>query len=128
MALNQKKLPGCYLHRSALNDVARTENLTFVCTEEQQDAGLDDAVMLKDGRALLVYNDTPNSRTPLSVAVSRDGAQWTKVLDLETEPGEYSYPAVIQAQDGKVHFTYTWRRQKIRHAVVDLGKLTPRKE
>jgi phosphoenolpyruvate carboxykinase (GTP) len=39
MPLNQKKLPGCYLHRSALNDVARTENLTFVCTEEQQDAG-----------------------------------------------------------------------------------------
>ncbi len=37
--LNQKKLPGCYLHRSALNDVARTENLTFVCTERQEDAG-----------------------------------------------------------------------------------------
>ena len=39
MPLNQKKLPGCYLHRSALNDVARTENLTFVCTEQQEEAG-----------------------------------------------------------------------------------------
>jgi phosphoenolpyruvate carboxykinase (GTP) len=39
MELNQEKLPGCYLHRSALNDVARTENLTFVCTNEQEDAG-----------------------------------------------------------------------------------------
>jgi phosphoenolpyruvate carboxykinase (GTP) len=37
--LNQQALPGCYLHRSALNDVARTENLTFVCTEEKDDAG-----------------------------------------------------------------------------------------
>src|SRR5919108_248205 len=37
--LNQEKLPGCYLHRSALNDVARTENLTFVCTDEKEDAG-----------------------------------------------------------------------------------------
>jgi phosphoenolpyruvate carboxykinase (GTP) len=37
--LNQKKLPGCYLHQSALNDVARTENLTFVCTEKEEDAG-----------------------------------------------------------------------------------------
>jgi phosphoenolpyruvate carboxykinase (GTP) len=37
--LNQEKLPGCYLHRSALNDVARTENLTFVCTPERQEAG-----------------------------------------------------------------------------------------
>ncbi|MGH7827334.1 MAG: phosphoenolpyruvate carboxykinase (GTP) [Candidatus Binatia bacterium] len=39
MALNREKLPGCYLHRSALNDVARTENLTFVCTPEKEDAG-----------------------------------------------------------------------------------------
>jgi phosphoenolpyruvate carboxykinase (GTP) len=37
--LNQEKLPGSYLHRSALNDVARTENLTFVCTPEQEEAG-----------------------------------------------------------------------------------------
>ncbi|HSF58331.1 MAG TPA: phosphoenolpyruvate carboxykinase (GTP) [Candidatus Binatia bacterium] len=37
--LNQEKLPGCYLHRSALNDVARTENLTFVCTPTEEEAG-----------------------------------------------------------------------------------------
>src|SRR5262247_2805726 len=37
--LNQEKLSGCYLHRSALNDVARTENLTFVCTATQEEAG-----------------------------------------------------------------------------------------
>jgi phosphoenolpyruvate carboxykinase (GTP) len=39
LPLNQKELPGCYLHRSALNDVARTENLTFVCTDTQEEAG-----------------------------------------------------------------------------------------
>ncbi len=37
--LNQKALPDCYLHRSALNDVARTEQLTFICSREQVDAG-----------------------------------------------------------------------------------------
>jgi phosphoenolpyruvate carboxykinase (GTP) len=37
--LNQQKLPGCYLHRSASHDVARTEHLTFVCTKEKDDAG-----------------------------------------------------------------------------------------
>ena len=37
--LNQKKMPGCYLHRSAQNDVARTEQLTFICTENKEDAG-----------------------------------------------------------------------------------------
>ncbi len=37
--LNQDKLPGCYLHRSAPNDVARTEKLTFICCPEKEDAG-----------------------------------------------------------------------------------------
>src|SRR5262252_2218844 len=37
--LNQQRMPGCYLHRSAAHDVPRTEHLTFVCTEEKDDAG-----------------------------------------------------------------------------------------
>jgi phosphoenolpyruvate carboxykinase (GTP) len=37
--LNQDKLPGCYLHRTALNDVARTEHLTYICTRKKSDAG-----------------------------------------------------------------------------------------
>ena len=37
--LNQSKRPGCYLHRSKPNDVARTEQLTFVCTPREIDAG-----------------------------------------------------------------------------------------
>src|SRR4051794_4137356 len=37
--LNQTALPGCYLHRSAPHDVARTEHLTFVCTSRKEDAG-----------------------------------------------------------------------------------------
>ncbi|HEX9103573.1 MAG TPA: phosphoenolpyruvate carboxykinase, partial [Polyangia bacterium] len=37
--LNQQKLPGCYLHRSAAHDVARTEHLTFVCSKDKEDAG-----------------------------------------------------------------------------------------
>ncbi|MBI3579065.1 MAG: phosphoenolpyruvate carboxykinase (GTP), partial [Ignavibacteriales bacterium] len=37
--LNQKTHPNCYLHRSHPSDVARTENLTFICTENKDDAG-----------------------------------------------------------------------------------------
>ena len=83
-----------------------------------------DAVTLADGRHLIVYNPVPRGRTPLAVAVSRDGRTWTRVLTLESEPGEYSYPAVIQASDGRVHITYTWKRQRVKHVVVDPAKLT----
>jgi phosphoenolpyruvate carboxykinase (GTP) len=37
--LNQEKLPGCFFHRSAIDDVARTEHLTFICTKRKRDAG-----------------------------------------------------------------------------------------
>src|SRR5262245_60944889 len=39
LPLNPSKLPGCYLHRSAQNDVARTEKLTFICSPDKDDAG-----------------------------------------------------------------------------------------
>ena len=37
--LNQRELPSCHLHRSAVNDVARTEHLTFICSRKKTDAG-----------------------------------------------------------------------------------------
>jgi predicted neuraminidase len=82
-----------------------------------------DAVTLRDGRHLIVYNHTPKGRTPLNVAVSRDGRIWEAALVLENEPGEYSYPAVIQTPDGLVHITYTWKRLRIKHVVVDPSRL-----
>ncbi len=85
-----------------------------------------DAVTLRDGRHLLVYNHTPKGRSPLNVAVTKDGIGWEAALVLEAEPGEYSYPAVIQTSDGLVHITYTWKRQKVRHVVIDPAKLASR--
>jgi predicted neuraminidase len=82
-----------------------------------------DGVTLADGRSLLVYNHTPKGRSPLNVAVSADGKTWKPAAVLESEPGEYSYPAVIQTEDGMVHITYTWKRQKVRHVVMDPKKI-----
>jgi predicted neuraminidase len=84
-----------------------------------------DAVTLAGGRHLIVYNHTPKGRTPLNVAVSEDGKVWAAALVLESEAGEYSYPAVIQAPDGLVHVTYTWKRERIKHVVIDPKRLEP---
>ena len=86
-------------------------------------AGID-ALRLADGRFLLVYNPTPSSRSRLELAVSRDGKSWRSVATLENGAGEYSYPALIQSGDGRVHVTYTWRRERIKHVVLDPARLT----
>lgn len=83
-----------------------------------------DAVTLQNGTHLLIYNHTPRGRSPLNIAVSEDGINWTNVLTLESEKGEYSYPAIIQTHDGMVHATYTWKRQRVKHVVLDPSKLT----
>jgi predicted neuraminidase len=90
-----------------------------------------DAVTLKDGRQLLVYNhvlppgkQTKGARTPLNVSVSKDGINWYAAAILEDSPiSQYSYPSVIQTSDGLVHIVYTWRRQRIKHVVIDPKKL-----
>lgn len=80
-----------------------------------------DAVRMRDGRFALVYNPLPRGREKLIVSYSKDGKEWTAGATLEDAPGtgEYSYPAMIQTRDGRLHVTYTWRRQRIRHAIVD---------
>jgi predicted neuraminidase len=87
------------------------------------DAGID-AVSLDNGYQLLIYNHTIKGRSPLNVAISKDGKDWKPIIVLEDQPGEYSYPAVIQTSDGLVHITYTWKREKIKHVVIDPKKLT----
>ncbi|MEO5683077.1 MAG: sialidase family protein [Chitinophagaceae bacterium] len=96
-----------------------------------------DAVTLQDGRQLLVYNHVkpdsalPNgkgARTPLNVAVSKDGKQWYAAVILEDSPiSQYSYPSVIQSKDGMVHIVYTWRRERIKYVKIDPSKLKLKK-
>ncbi len=86
---------------------------------ENPNSGIDAAMC--DGVAYLVYNPIGISagrwggaRTPLSVARSLDGREWQKLFDLETQPGEYSYPAIV-ADDHTLHIAYTYQRHAIRY-------------
>ncbi len=85
-----------------------------------------DAVTLRDGRHLLIYNHIGQDasgwgkRGMLNLAISNDGLTWQKVAVLEQEAeAEFSYPAIIQTTDGLIHATWTWKRERIKHAVID---------
>lgn len=92
-----------------------------------------DGITLKDGRQFLIYNPTKKNwgdRVPLSIALSNNGEDWKRVLDLEPlrkttdkEGEEYSYPTVIQASEGMVHIVYTWNRKTVKYVVLDPKKL-----
>jgi phosphoenolpyruvate carboxykinase (GTP) len=82
--LNQERLPGCYLHRSATHDVARTEHLTFVCTREQEDAGPNNNWMAPDAaKAKLtpLYQGAMRGRTMFVVPflMGQSGSRFAKV-------------------------------------------------
>ncbi len=80
-----------------------------------------DAVALRDGRVVLIYNDTTSGRWPLNLAVSRDGEHFRNFRTLEDKPGEYSYPAIVQNAAGDLEITYTWNRKSIKYVHIPLG-------
>jgi predicted neuraminidase len=109
-----------------------------------------DAVTLKNGMHVLIYNHSIRGkgqwsglRRPLAVAVSKDGVSWKLAGVIESAPGEYSYPAVVQSKDGLVHITYScktgnmvissaggkiWEKEVVKHvtfnpADIDFAKL-----
>lgn len=82
-----------------------------------------DAVGLKDGRVVMIYNNTMSGRSPLNLAVSKDGEHFTMFSTLEDPPGEFSYPAIIQGRDSNVYATYTWNRKRISFAKIPLAKV-----
>jgi predicted neuraminidase len=92
-----------------------------------------DAVRLRDGRILLAYNDATAGRDSLRLAVSTDaGATWTPGPVIEHEPKrEFSYPSIVEDSRGRIHVTYTWRRERIKHVEfnavwLDQATLQPR--
>ena len=82
-----------------------------------------DVLRLKDGRYVMIYNHTTRGRSPLNLALSRDAERWTALRALETEAGEFSYPAMIQSADGNLHITYTWNRKKIKYVIFPLADI-----
>lgn len=104
------------------DDAGRTWSAPSATPLPNPNAGID-GVTLSDRRLLLVYNHAASGRTPLNAAVSANGVTWGTPVALESTAGEYSYPAVIQTADSVVHVTYTWKRTRIKHVVLDPRRL-----
>jgi predicted neuraminidase len=69
-----------------------------------------DAVRLRNGHWVLVYNDTERGRSRLAISLSDDeGAtwKWTRYLE-DYQSGSYHYPAVIQGRDERIHVVYSY--------------------
>jgi predicted neuraminidase len=120
--------------------LCRSRGIGAICQAESADGGetwsaaipLDlpnpnsgiDAVRTAKGEFFLVYNHTRTGRSPLNLARSRDdGKSWQQVAVLEEGAGEFSYPAIIQTADGRLHVSYTWNRRHIKHLTYDPVKL-----
>ncbi|URM36195.1 sialidase family protein [Flavobacterium anhuiense] len=87
-----------------------------------------DALTVNKNLFLLVNNPLPmgkdwfNGRNILDVEYSKDGLNWTKLFDLEKqEKGEFSYPAIIQTADKRIHVLYTYDRKYIKHTSFELS-------
>ena len=105
---------GC-IRRTTSPDNGRTWTQTTGTDLPNPNSGID-MVRLANGHLVLCYNDSSTARTPLTVALSTDeGETWPIRRHLETDEGEYSYPAIIQTTDGLIHLIYTHRRTSIKH-------------
>jgi len=80
-----------------------------------------DAVTMKSGLQLLICNPIEKGRNKIDVKASADGKTWYDVIVLEDQPeGEFSYPAMIQGDDGTIHITYTYNRKTIKYVRLEL--------
>lgn len=103
-------------------DAGRTWTAARPLDLPNPNAGID-AVRLHDGRIVLIYNDTASGRSPLNLAVSKDGEHFTNFATLENQPGEFSYPALIEGSDGSLHMTYTYNRKTIAYVEFPISSI-----
>lgn len=80
-----------------------------------------DFIKLTSGNLLLVFNDSMNERTPLTVALSADGGQsWPWQRNVAEGDYDYAYPMTVQTRDGKIHLIFTsHERTTVNRAIFD---------
>ena len=110
------------IFRSDSSDYGKSWGKAYPTKLPNNNSGID-LVKANNGKLFLVYNPVGKNwgpRTPLELAVSEDnGDTWEKVMNLEDNPGEYSYPAIISINNC-LFITYTYNRGNIAFWRIDL--------
>jgi phosphoenolpyruvate carboxykinase (GTP) len=128
--LNQQKLPGCYLHRSASHDVARTEHLTFVCTNVKDDAGPNNNWMApRDARDKLtpLFKGAMKGRTMYVVPflMGPPGSKFSKVGVEITDSKYVVLNMRIMTRVGQVALEHLGSGDDFTRCLHSLGDLSP---
>jgi phosphoenolpyruvate carboxykinase (GTP) len=128
--LNQQKMPGCYLHRSASHDVARTEHLTFICTNSQEDAGPNNNWMAPaDARAKLtpLFKGAMKGRTMYVVPflMGPPGSRFSKVGVEITDSKYVVLNMRIMTRVGLVALDHLGKNDDFTRCLHSLGDLSP---
>jgi phosphoenolpyruvate carboxykinase (GTP) len=128
--LNQKKMPGCYLHRSAPHDVARTEHLTFISTEQQEDAGPNNNWMApSEARAKLtpLFQGAMKGRTMYVVPflMGPPGSRFSKVGVEITDSRYVVLNMRIMTRVGKAALDHLGSSGDFTKCLHSLGDLSP---
>ena len=104
-----------FVYRSDSTDFGRNWCSAYAMALPNNNSGID-VVRRDDGSLVLAYNPISGNwgrRYPISLGYSSDNGQtWEDIFDMETEEGEFSYPAII-ADGDRLHVTYTWNRKSI---------------
>lgn len=109
-----------FIFRSDSYDYGRTWSSPIATSLKNPNSGID-AIKLIDGRLVIVFNNSFDKRTPLNIGISEDNGKIWNIFDLEVKDGEYSYPSMIQSNDRLVHLVYTYRRETIKHLVIEIN-------
>jgi len=108
-----------FIYRSESYDYGRVWSSSGPTSLKNPNSGID-VIKLADGRLVIVFNNSFDQRTPLSVGISADKGENWEIFNLETEEGEYSYPSIIQSRDKLIHLVYTYKRETIKYVIMKI--------
>lgn len=111
-----------HVYRAESPDDGKTWTRPSKATLPNNNSGIE-ASVLSSGNLAIVYNPTTKDRNPLSVSLSDDqGITWKYTRNLEYTKSsngvEFSYPTLFQDSSGRIHISYTFNRQTIKHRIL----------